>query len=440
MGNANFPERRRRPSVPKLAQSGPIGKKGDARCNSDATALVRVWSFSGACRQFYFSGMTEGVSTILHYTGYDEDDGGIVSVVRTLAATRQFECVLGVNPGFKQTRAPQLPTLNFPAIEGEEMGVRTFWRARTVAREVRRWLLADPRRVFHGHSRAGLAVALWLKRLGEARAVASVHCYGRQRWFYRSAARQLGDRLFWLSPAMKRHYRVRTSSNDWTQCIPGCVPVPEQKVARTGGRDAVRIGGIGSLVSWKCWHLMLDAMAKMPTLSRARLRFVHIGGPAASEKSQRYASALRAQTVGLRLEQFVEWRGSQPTAQDFLREIDALVVPSLHEPLSIAMLEALAAGVPVLASNSGGARDAITPLRDGWLFRSGDVPDLARALTMLAESDALQMARPRVEPGWRFSAPVVAAQWAQVYARVSGMQLAQRGGEKSQVAFAGVKL
>ena len=34
-------------------------------------------------------------------------------------------------------------------------------------------------------------VALWLARAGERRVVVSVHCYGRQRWFYRWAARQL---------------------------------------------------------------------------------------------------------------------------------------------------------------------------------------------------------------------------------------------------------
>ena len=382
--------------------------------------------------------MFEGVPSILHYTGYDDDFGGIVSVVRTLAGTRRFECTLGVNPGFKQTRNPPLLTYALPAITGEQLGMETFWRARTVAREARRWLAADPRRVFHAHSRAGLAVALWLQRMGEKRVVASVHCYGKQRWFYRSAARQLGDRLFWLSPAMKRHYRIKTPNNGWSQCIPGCVPAPADAPVRArANREVVRLGGIGALVSWKCWHLVLDAMEKMPTLSRAKLRFSHLGAPAPTARSQRYASALRAQTVALRLDPFVEWRGSQASSEEFLRDIDVLVVASIHEPFSIAMLEALAAGVPVLAATSGGARDAIVPLRDGWLFQSGDVPDLTRALTMLVETDAIQMAQPETGPGWRFSAPVVAEQWSQVYARVLGLQRPERGGDAGQMTLAG---
>lgn len=361
-------------------------------------------------------------TTVLHYVGYDDDRGGIVSVVRTLDDAGLFACELGVNRGFVQRREPHLRTLGFTSMPGETLDAGSLWRARVVAREVQGWLKAEPNRVFHAHSRAGLALALWLARMGEKRVVASVHCFGKRRWFYRWAARQLGDRLFWLSPAMKHYYRVATPDDPWHQCIPGCVALPPHPVLRAPrpNPEVVRIGGIGALVSWKCWHLVLDAMAAMPTLSRAKIRFRHLGAPQPTTSSQRYAAALRAQTSALRLDNFVEWRGSQPDSQDFLRDIDVLVVPSLHEPLSVAMLEALAAGVPVLAANSGGARDAIQRSQNGWLFRAGDVPELARALMMLAESDALQYVESAPDADWRFAAPVVAAQWARVYARLTG--------------------
>ena len=69
-----------------------------------------------------------------------------------------------------------------PWIYGERISLGNFWCARSVALAVRRWLQAEPGRVFHGHSRAGLLVGLWLRLLGERRVVVSVHCYGRQRW------------------------------------------------------------------------------------------------------------------------------------------------------------------------------------------------------------------------------------------------------------------
>ena len=46
--------------------------------------------------------------TVLHYTGADDDRGGVMSAVRALATADRFTCVLGVNPGFRQHRQPPL--------------------------------------------------------------------------------------------------------------------------------------------------------------------------------------------------------------------------------------------------------------------------------------------------------------------------------------------
>jgi len=179
----------------------------------------------------------------------------------------------------------------------------------------------------------------------------------------------------------------------------------------------VRLGGVGALVSWKRWHLVLDALHALPPAVQAKFRFIHIGATDGTDSSERYAKALRIQTAALGLTRIVEWLGEQPSAQDFLREMDCLVIPAHREPFSVAMLEALALGVPVLAANSGGARDIIVPARNGWHFTSGDPRELARSLAMLAESDALRTVNLKREDLAPFSAPVVAAEWERVYAR-----------------------
>jgi glycosyltransferase involved in cell wall biosynthesis len=367
---------------------------------------------------------------VLHYLGYSSDDGGIVSVVRALAGADRFACVLGLNRGAQQRRAPALPAVELPPLTGETLGLRTFWRARAVAREVGAWLRAEPGRVFHGHSRAGLAVALWLARAGERRAVVSVHCYGRQRWFYRWAARRLEDRLYWLSPAMKEYYGVPTGAGPWARCIPGCVPELATSVEpRSAHRESVvQIGGIGLLVPWKRWHLVLEALALVPEPTRRRMHFRHIGGTGGSPVAQRYAAELQARTSDLGLATTVTWLGAQPSSGPFLREIDCLVIPARREPFSIAMLEALQAGIPVLAADSGGARDVIVPSRNGWLFHSGDAADLARTLAMLAESDGLGGVQIAGADLQRFKASVVAEQWAGVYERLL-LGIAQRSDE-----------
>ena len=353
--------------------------------------------------------------TVLHYTGAENDRGGIVSVIRALATSDRCVSLMGVSSGGGQRRLPPLPTLELPRLDPEVLGLRTAWRALAVAREVRRWLAVDPGRVFHAHSRAGLLVACLLAAAGEARIVVSIHCYGRQRWFYRRAAWLLGSRLFWLSPAMKRHYGL--GGGDWSQCIPECV-TPRAAVAesRPGPDGNLRLGGIGLLVAWKRWHDVIAALAALPAGVRERVTFRHIGSADTSGPSRRYAEDLRARTAALGLSDRVSWLGEQPDSEAFLRTVDAVVVASQGEPFSLGLLEALRAGVPAVAADSGGAVDVLQEGESGWLFRTGDAGDLAGVIASLVTTDAVARVRITPETIRPFTVPVIAAQWAAVYA------------------------
>jgi glycosyltransferase involved in cell wall biosynthesis len=171
----------------------------------------------------------------------------------------------------------------------------------------------------------------------------------------------------------------------------------------------LRLGGIGSLARWKGWRTVIEAMALLPPESRGRVSFTHIGDGEADclRELQRSAAqcGLAAQVV---------FRGRESSSDRLLGEIDALVVASENEPFSIAMLEALAAGVPVLAADSGGARDIIIEGVNGHLHPTGDAAALAAQLHQW-------LIRP---PTWevkKIRATAIdidrtAAQWVQVYA------------------------
>jgi hypothetical protein len=213
---------------------------------------------------------------VLHYVGYDDDRGGLVAVVRALATAGRFRSLLGVNPGCVQHSVPPLPVMELPRIAGETINLRNLLRARMVAQRARVWLREAEGRVFHGHSRAGLLVALWLHRWGERRVVVSVHCYGRQRWFYRFAHRRFGPRLLWYSPAMKRHYELTDLS--WNGCMPNGLDasLPPAMHRGPGPEGVLRLGGAGAMVAWKRWDLVLAALDRLPVT--AKVRFIHIGG------------------------------------------------------------------------------------------------------------------------------------------------------------------
>jgi glycosyltransferase involved in cell wall biosynthesis len=344
------------------------------------------------------------VNDVLHYLGYDHDSGGIVSVVRNLAATGEFGVKLGLNHGATQQRSPGLPQMEFTPLNGEVLNPRTFWRSRHVAREVQAWLAGDPDRVFHGHSRAGMVVGNWLHQWGERRVVVSVHCYGRRRWFYRQNAARLGRRLFWLSPAMKRYYEI-PGADTWAQCMPGGVPLagPRQEGGAEDRGSGFRLVGVGAWVARKRWELVLEALVRLPD----HVTFAHIGGGPAAVGDE-----LRKRTHDLGLADRVTWRGPEPDSQSVLGSGDALVVASENEPLAMAMLEALAAGIPVIAADSGGAVDVVEPGKTGELFASGDAEELAQAvIRWRSRGVALEVPA----GAWRFSATTVARQWAEVY-------------------------
>jgi glycosyltransferase involved in cell wall biosynthesis len=87
------------------------------------------------------------------------------------------------------------------------------------------------------------------------------------------------------------------------------------------------------------------------------------------------------------------------------RAADLFVLPSVAEGLSVAMLEALASGVPPLVTSVGGTGQVVTPGRNGWVVPPDDVPALERALVdLLADLDGLRRAgeagRRTVEDGY----------------------------------------
>lgn len=88
----------------------------------------------------------------------------------------------------------------------------------------------------------------------------------------------------------------------------------------------------------------------------------------------------------LGLEARVSFVGYREDAAAVLRSLDLFVLPSLSEGFSLATVQALAAGVAVLATRSGGPEEIVTHEESGVLVPPGDAPALAQALTRLLRS------------------------------------------------------
>ncbi len=88
---------------------------------------------------------------------------------------------------------------------------------------------------------------------------------------------------------------------------------------------------------------------------------------------------------------------------EFWNSVSVAVVPSLYEPLAGVVLEAMASGTPVVASNVGGFPDMIVEGQSGMLVPPNDAPALARALVCLLTDSNL---RERMAAGARRRAEV----------------------------------
>ncbi len=132
------------------------------------------------------------------------------------------------------------------------------------------------------------------------------------------------------------------------------------------------IGTVGRLNEVKCQDLLLRAFARVrPEHPNAQLLLVG-DGP--------LRSSLRELSIGLGVAEAVHFAGYQSRPERFLAMMDVFALTSRLEGLPLAVLEAWAAGLPVIASAVGGVPDLVEHDRTGLLFPSGEEDTLVELL------------------------------------------------------------
>lgn len=148
------------------------------------------------------------------------------------------------------------------------------------------------------------------------------------------------------------------------------------------------VGIVGRLQPWKGQDRLLRAQALLRERGHP-FHLVIVGGDS-YELSPEYAASLPGVIAGLGLDGAVTMTGEVPDPGPYLAHFDVLVNASDPEPFGIVLLEGMAAGVAVVAVNSGGPPDFVEDRRTGMLARSGEPDDLAAALLPLLSSAALR--------------------------------------------------
>jgi glycosyltransferase involved in cell wall biosynthesis len=114
---------------------------------------------------------------------------------------------------------------------------------------------------------------------------------------------------------------------------------------------------------------------------RADVRFVLVGqGPLEAD--------LKREAWALGLDGTIVFAGRREDVPRLLRAFDLFVLPSIHEGLSIALLEAMAAGKPVVVTRVGGMPEVVEDGVEGLIVPPANPEALSRAiLTLLRDAD-----------------------------------------------------
>jgi glycosyltransferase involved in cell wall biosynthesis len=148
---------------------------------------------------------------------------------------------------------------------------------------------------------------------------------------------------------------------------------------RTRATRPLQVLFLGNVIPRKGLHTLLDALATLP---RRAWRLQIVGS---LQSDPAYVAALRARASRRHLDGNLTWTGTLDDAgvRRALETADLLAVPS-YEGFGIAYLEAMAFGLPVIATTAGAAHEIVEHGRNGYLIARGDTAALAAHLDLLA--------------------------------------------------------
>ena len=341
------------------------------------------------------------VAHVIHHLGTGGMENGLVNLINHMPSTRYRHaiiCLQGFTDFRQRIRRDDVEIYDVNQRDGHDLGA--YRRLYKILRDLNPDIL---------HTRN--LSALESQAVGAfARITGRVHGeHGRDIYDLHGKNRKYNLLRKVIQPMVGHYITVSRDLADWLQQTVG---VPSRKVTqiyngvdshkfhpRNGVRlplgppgfmdsDAIIIGSVGRLAPVKDFPTLIRAfhcLREQWPEERHRLRLVIIGdGPA--------RLACETLIAALGLSENVWLAGDRGDIAELMRAMDLFVLPSRGEGISNTILEAMASGLPVIATAVGGNPELVAPGLTGTLIPPADPEQMAQALRALI-ADPLRLAQ-----------------------------------------------
>jgi len=142
-------------------------------------------------------------------------------------------------------------------------------------------------------------------------------------------------------------------------------------------RDSLLVVSIGNIRPAKGYQHLVEAAIRLSEYDR-NTHFVVVG-----HQRESLFNDLKAQILRAPRQPNIHWLGFREDVRDILQQADIFLLPSVSEGFSIATVEAMMAGIPVIATRSGGPEEILDDQSTGYLIPVEDPDAIVRAIQKL---------------------------------------------------------
>jgi sugar transferase (PEP-CTERM/EpsH1 system associated) len=369
---------------------------------------------------------------VIHHLAMGGMENGLVNLINHMPAGKYRHAVLCVEDYSDFRHRITRPDVDVIALHRSRIGL---WKLR---REIYRLFRRVKPAIVHTRNLSGLDALLPARLAGVAHCLHGEHGWDMhdvegRHWrpiILRRMHAPLIERYITVSKDLQRYLIARAGVNatritqiyngvDTQRFQPG--PAKQRAWLPPEFRDAglTLIGPVGRIQPVKDQATLLHAFARMVAQRadlRAALRLLIVGdGPLLNE--------LKALAAALHIADITFFPGAMDDVPQALRALDVYVLPSLNEGISNTILEAMACGLPVVATGVGGNLELVEDGVCGRFFTPGDVSALCDLLLHYALDAPLREAHSRAARHIaleRYSLAAMVARYTGTYDQLCG--------------------